>query len=93
MWNGGKKIDGGGYVLIHKPMHPNSGSAGYIREHRLVMSAHIGRPLKKREVVHHINGDKKDNRIDNLELFENQSEHEKKHYHFHRSLQDTCCKV
>lgn len=52
-WRGGRVIDKHGYVLIHAPDHPRASKGGYIREHRLVMEQHLGRPLLPEEVVHH----------------------------------------
>ncbi len=50
-----------------------------VADHRRVMSEHIGRALRPKEVVHHINGDTRDNRIENLRLFRNHSEHRTDH--------------
>ena len=58
-----------GYVIIHYPEHPNSQKNGSLLEHTYVMSEHLGRPLKPNENVHHINGVRDDNRIENLELW------------------------
>lgn len=54
--------------MIFKPEHPNSNKKGYIPEHRLVMSDKLGRPLKKDEVVHHLDGNSLNNNSDNLQL-------------------------
>lgn len=74
-WKGGRKIGGGGYVLLKRPDHPYANSQGYVMEHRLVMEAHLGRFLLPTEVVHHINGDLRDNRIENLALYSSNGEH------------------
>lgn len=58
-----------GYIYINKVKHPNSTKNGRIYEHTYVMSQHIGRPLNKKESVHHKNGVRDDNRIENLELW------------------------
>lgn len=64
--------DKDGYKLISLPWdHPCIGTAnnrGWILEHRLVMAEHLGRNLNKSEVVHHLNGNRKDNRIENLKI-------------------------
>ena len=76
-WKGGRSISNDGYVYINSPNHPNkvkiyrykSGNvSGYVMEHRLVMEKHIGRYLYSWETVHHKNGIKDDNRIENLKL-------------------------
>src|SRR3990167_1635287 len=76
---GGKIIDNFGYVHIWQPFHPFCNKKGYIKEHRLVMEGHIKRFLTKKEVVHHKNGKRSDNRIINLQLFPSHSEHMKNH--------------
>lgn len=68
-----------GYRFIHMPEHPDSQKAtGYIAEHRVVMERKIGRQLTQREFVHHKNGNKVDNRPDNLMLVTG-SEHRRIH--------------
>ena len=67
-WKGGRYIDRQGYVLVYQPGHPNARQSGYVLEHRLVVEAREGRLLAQREVVHHDNRAKADNRSENLVL-------------------------
>lgn len=67
-WRGGKRLDKDGYWLVHCPQHPFSTSDGYVREHRLVMERYLGQILSPNIVVHHCNGIRHDNRIENLEI-------------------------
>ena len=55
-------VDSRGYRTVVK-------RGKYLLEHRVVMSKHLGRPLLTTETVHHKNGDRLDNRIENLELW------------------------
>jgi hypothetical protein len=73
-WQGGKKIQHG-YVMIKKRNHPSADANGYIQEHRLVMEKLLNRYLTPEEVVHHINGIRNDNRIENLLLIDCQANH------------------
>lgn len=71
-WKGGRMMHPSGYVLVkhdgNNTFSSMCNNAGYIMEHRLVMARSIGRPLRKDETVHHINNDKLDNRLENLQL-------------------------
>jgi len=65
----------GGYVPIKPPLDDPIAKAmarkdGYVLEHRLVKARELGRPLKPAETVHHKNGNRSDNRVDNLEVWD-----------------------
>lgn len=76
-WRGGRHFHQG-YIEVYCPNHPNANVRKCVYEHQLVMEAHIGRYLKRGEVVHHIDGCKSNNDISNLMLLTN-SEHTKLH--------------
>lgn len=74
-----------GYAVIWNPAHPMSRKTGYIAEHRLIMAQYLGRMLTKEEHVHHKNGNRLDNRIENLEIVSNK-EHIIKHLRNRRGI-------
>jgi len=61
-WKGGIRKLTNGYIVQYV------NSKKYVYQHRLVMEKFLGRKLNESEHVHHINGDKTDNRLENLEL-------------------------
>lgn len=76
-WKGGKFLHQG-YRYIYLPEHPFAVSGGYIKEHRLVVEKQLKRYLTKEEIVHHINCNKLDNRIENLQVM-SKSQHTTHH--------------
>jgi len=64
------RLDNKGYVMVYEPEHPNKSYSGFQLEHRLVVEKALGRYLNTDEHVHHINGVKDDNRLENLEVMD-----------------------
>jgi hypothetical protein len=74
-WRGGRTVDKTGYILLKRPNHPYANHSGYVREHRLVMEAKLGRYMTPVEVVDHIDGNPANNDPDNLRLFATNADH------------------
>ena len=85
-WQGGRVRNEDGYMLVRidetSPFWAMAGKrsrwGGYVLEHRLVMARHLDRCLVRQEVVHHKNGIRDDNRLENLEL-KGMGQHHKDH--------------
>jgi len=76
---GGKHKTGDGYISVFVPRHDffrtMASKSGYVLEHRLVMAKHLKRCLLPWEIIHHINGIKEDNRLENLKLLSGREYH------------------
>ena len=77
-WKGGKHINSG-YWSIYSPNHPRVNSKNHVYEHILEAEKMLGRYLTKNERVHHIDGNKLNNKHKNLVILKNISKHAKLH--------------
>lgn len=69
-WSGGRRRTSKGYAQILMPGHPRADSSGYVMEHIIAWEQATGVPVSAQCCIHHLNGDKLDNRIENLCLMQ-----------------------
>lgn len=76
----GYRVKANQYIKALSPDHPRSDKKGYVFEHILVIEKHLGRQLKGKETVHHIDGVKTNNLLGNLMLFPTRGAHTAFHW-------------
>ena len=81
-WKGGRYIDAHGYVMVHvgKNLEVKSKWESYQKEHVVVMEEQLGRKLTKDECVHHIDGNRQNNKLENLVVIPSNKHHKITHY-------------
>ena len=75
-WKGGRGLKSG-YWTVYNPDHPRTSNIRRVWEHLLIMEKHIGRYIKKSEPIHHIDFNRQNNKIENLYLCKDSSEHQR----------------
>jgi hypothetical protein len=78
-WGKGEIVKGR-YMFLKKPEHINADARGYVKKSNIVWETHTGHVVTPPELIHHKNGDKKDDRFENLELFASNNEHQSKRH-------------
>lgn len=79
-WRGGINREPPSRKRIYLPSHPFANKQGYVKKSRIEMEKKIGRYLKPKEIVHHIDENPLNDNIDNLVLFPNRGEHQRFHF-------------
>lgn len=101
-WKGGRGHTASGYIWLHiNGLCPRdrllaksmATRIGHIPEHRLVMARHLDRPLQAGEIVHHINGIRDDNCLDNLRLLMKTTHHTGRGDNFYQQLQEALSEI
>lgn len=91
-WRGGIRKTSKGYRQTLLPEHPRADSSGYVMEHILVWERETGLLVPPGFCIHHLNGDKSDNRIENLCLMPHAA-HTKHHSIGRKHSEETKAKI
>jgi len=78
-WKGGRYVASNGYVRVLSKSHPRADASGYVSAHILVAEAALGKHLPRGSAIHHVNGNKRNNRPRNLVICESNSYHQLLH--------------